>query len=175
MITVGQKIVKRRGRAVLVGGGLGRAEIVDLFGGHEWGRAAPLVILGQSAHLARLVDAGKAEVGELDHVAAPFLRHQHVGRLDVAVDETLGVGVIQGPEQLADQIHRAGDRQGAAMLRQQLRRVGPRHIVHREIEESVGLAHLVERHDIRVIELAQDLRLAEEAVDVRPAWGRRPV
>ena len=91
------------------------------------------------------------------------------------MDEAPGVGVIERPEQLADQVHRAGDRQGAAMLPQQLRSVGSRHIVHREIEESVGLAHLMERHDIRVIQLAQDLRLAEEAIDLRRAWDRRPV
>ena len=62
------------------------------------------------------------------------------------------MGVVEGLEQLADQVHRAGDRQRAALLFLQPGRVDPLHVIHREMEDPVGLAHLMERHDVRVIE-----------------------
>ena len=56
--TVGQKIVRRRGRALLVSGGLGRTQVLDLFGCHERGRSAEFVstlILLEARSTAQLV------------------------------------------------------------------------------------------------------------------------
>ena len=39
---------------------------------------------------------GHAEVDDLGHRLAVVQRHQHVGRLDVAVDDPLLVGVLHG-------------------------------------------------------------------------------
>ena len=43
-----------------------------------------------------------AKIDELDEIVAIFVMHQkHVIRLDIAVNDTLGMGAAQGTEQLA--------------------------------------------------------------------------
>ena len=47
-------------------------------------------------------------------------------------------------------------------------------VVHGEVEQAVGLAHVAEGHDVGVIQLAQDVGLAQERwtwESVPPAAG----
>ena len=65
----------------------------------------------------RAGEAGNAEVHHLDGA----VRQQHnVLRLDVAVDDALGVGVLQSAEHLRGKVDGFFPRQGAAALAQVL-------------------------------------------------------
>ena len=74
---------------------------LGLLGAHVLERADDRAVLGEQRLLGQpLVDRlGDAEVDDLGHRLAVVERHQHVRRLDVAVDDPLLVGVL---DRLAD-------------------------------------------------------------------------
>ena len=89
-----------------------------------------------------------------------LLVEQDVRRLHVAVDEPLRV---RGVERVGDL---RGDRDRArrlerALATQQRLQVGPVDVAHRDEEAAVGLARLVDRDDVRVVEARGEPRLAE--------------
>ena len=102
---------------------------------------------------------GDAEVGH--HRAAG--REQHVVGLDVAVDEPAGVGVRERARHLAEQAHRVGDRQRAALLEPPAQRFALDER-HGEVREAGDLAGREERHDVRVLEAGGEEDLLLEAL-----------
>ena len=109
----GQHLVQHNADRVDVGAGIG-ALALGLLGADIMHRADRLVADGLAL---RAGEAGNAEVHHLDGA----VRQQHnVLRLDVAVDDALGVGVLQGAEHLRGKVDGFLPCQGAAALAQVL-------------------------------------------------------
>ena len=88
---------------------------------------------------------------------------QDVGGLDVPMDETFRVCRIESVRDLAADGERAGrvERALGAQQRTQIRTLDE---AHRQVEATVDVACVVDRHDVRVLERHGELRLAGEAV-----------
>ena len=99
----------------------------------------------------------QAEVGQIYVVLAG---QQDVGRLDVAMDQVALVRSVKGTCNLTDEMHRARGRQRSAV--DGLAQVRSLHPAHRDVESAVGLARLVHRDDVRVIDRRGDHPLAPE-------------
>ena len=90
------------------------------------------------------------------------LREQDVRRLDVAMHDAARMRVVQRLRALVDDRHDLLDRQqaaGAAVGAQRARTV---HVLGDDVAAAVLLARVEDRHDVRVLHLADHLRLAEE-------------
>ena len=88
---------------------------------------------------------------------------EDVGRLDVAVDDTRAVRRLQRAAQLID--HRGGLRGAQGVVFEHGRQAPASHQPHHEVRRT-GLAPIVvERNDVRVLELGDQLRLGLEASD----------
>ncbi len=90
-------------------------------------------------------------------------RHQHVRRLDVAVHHAPLVRIVQRGGELARDVERRIDRElplpGQPLPQRLALDVG-----HHVVEEAFGLARIVQREDVRVLELRRGLDLGEEAL-----------
>ena len=108
---------------------------------------------------ARFKGARDAEVGQ-EHVAA---RQQHVVRLDVSMDDALGVRVGERVGQLAQDRRRVGQRQLplAPQSRPQRLAVDVRHHVE---ERVTGRAGIEERKDVRMLEVRRGPDLGDEPI-----------
>ena len=106
--------------------------------------------------------AGDAEVGEVGDPALGPLRadEQHVGRLHVAVHERLGVRGVERVGHLGDHVHGARRRQRT--VRDEVREVAAVDEAHVDEELAVDLAVVVDRDDVRVVELRRQRGLALE-------------
>ena len=109
-------------------------------------------------------DPRQAPVHDLDLAEAA---DHHVGRLQVAMDHPAGVGV--GHRLRDGREDRQEPGQFVGRPRASREQVGQRlafHQLHAEERPAVGEgAQLVDRHHARVLELAADLRLLDEAAD----------
>ena len=157
--TTGEQLVQDRSQAIDVGG---RRQILvagDLFGRHVAGRAHDRPRLRQPA--VGLDPLGQAEVGD---VRTALAVEQDVRWLQVAVEDPPLMGVVHGAGHGGQQSgrglgvipepgHLAGE---AAALDQP----------HAEIVLLVVPAHLVDRHDARMVEVGHRLSLEIEASDV---------
>ena len=100
----------------------------------------------------------QAEVG---HLHPPAAVQQDVLRLDVAVDDALVVGVLEGVANLRHDGQRLARRDPAGA--QQLPQAHPVHILHQQVIDPVRLAELEEGDDVRMQQLGQRLGFAGEA------------
>ena len=106
---------------------------------------------------------------EVAEIAVPAFVEEHVRGLDVPVDETAGVRRVERVCDLRHDLERP--RRGQRALSPEERaKVRPRDVAHGEEEAPVGLAGVVDRHHVRVIEARRELRLAEQPLAER----RRP-
>ncbi len=101
----------------------------------------------------------QAEVREVA-VAAPV--DQHVGRLDVPVDEPPLVRRVERVGELLDDEERARRLEWPA--RELLLQIRAVHEPHRDVEPAGDLAGVVDRDDRRVVERGGEARLAQEAL-----------
>ena len=151
-----EHLVEHDADRVEIGGGADRAA-ARLLGGEVLGRADDRSDLG---HLAG-AGARDAEVGDL---AAAILADEHVVRLDVAMDDAVAVREPDGGQDLACVVH--GDRHGQrALADDQLLEGRPLQVLHGDVRGALGLATVVDRHDVRVGEACGVLGLAAEALD----------
>ena len=137
----------------LVDGGAAR-----LLGGEVLRRPDDRSRLG---HLARRAGACDAEV---HHLHAALAVHDHVVRLDVAVDDPVPVREAERREDLARVVDRDAERRRAARDEQLLQRP-PLDVLHRDVVRPLRVAAVVDRDDARVREPGGVLRLAAEALD----------
>ena len=142
---------------------------LGLLGAHVFERADHRAELGEHRLFGQpLVDRlGDAEVDHLGHGLAVVERHQHVRRLDVAVDDPLLMGVL---DRLAD-----GDEQLQPLLRREVIAVavlGDRHALdqlHHEVRAAgVGGAGVEDAGDVGVVHHRQGLAFGLEAGDDLP-------
>ena len=117
--------------------------------------------LGQ-ARLGRGV--GEAEVHHADaHARAALLaRHHDVGGLDVAVDDSPRVAVVEGLGDLDADVHDLAEAQ--RLVADQAQQGRPADERHDEEERALVPAEVVDRHDRRVVHLGDELGLALEAL-----------
>ncbi len=86
---------------------------------------------------------------------------QHVGRLDVAVDQPGRVRGVQRRRHRRDDRRGPGGRQRALPL-QKIPDAAAGHVAHRDEQHPVGLARLVHRDDVRVVDRGGRPGLPEE-------------
>jgi hypothetical protein len=113
------------------------------------------------------------EVGQVDVLDAALGRDQDVAGLDVAVHEPATVRGVERGGDLTGDLDRT--RRLEPLARDQRAEVGPRHEAHRDVQQAVGLAGLVDRDDVRVVDQRGEPRLAREALAERgigPVLGR---
>ena len=82
------------------------------------------------------------------------------------MDQPGGMGGVQCRRCLRDQ----GDgavRFQARLCSQEPLQIGALHVSHRDVEDAVGLARVVDRDDVRMVEAGGDLGLADEALPER--------
>jgi hypothetical protein len=105
----------------------------------------------------------QSEVGDARDLALRSVDHQHVVRLEVAMDESAVVGVGQAETELAGQL------EGALLAQRPLvdddaRQRSPLDVLHGQVEQPLRrLAEVEHRDHVRVREQAGSLRLLGEA------------
>jgi hypothetical protein len=124
-------------------------------------------VVDRPDHVARLRDLGAVALqalreSEICQKCAAAL-DQDVRRLDVAVDQPERVGGVERRGDLAARVDRPVGPQ-AALLAQHGGEVRALDVLHREVEQPVDLAGVVDRDDVRVLERRGDPRLALEAL-----------
>ena len=160
-----QQLVENAGETVLVGPGVHIALAFGLLGTHVGGRpdaeAGPgQLVAGRDARDAR----GPRDAEVRDEGVA--LREQDVLRLDVAMNQSFAVGIVERFAGLPHQAQRLRHRERALAsepLAQGLA-VDVRHDVERPGRHLVGAAGIEEGEDVGVLESREDLDLAEEAL-----------
>ena len=85
------------------------------------------------------------------------------GGLDVAVDDPSRVRASRAPA-TCSRIASAWSRSEPALTRAAGWRSGPADVAHRDVDEAVGVAGVVDRDDVRVVDRGDRLRLADEAL-----------
>ena len=137
----GEKLVKDDPDRVKIGARIDRGA-ARLLGGEVLRGADDRADLG---HLARACP-GDAEVGDLD---ASLLVHEHVVRLDVAVDDAVPVRKAERGQDLAAVVDGNRNRRGAVFDYQLFEREPLDHF-HGDVVGALGLAAVVDLHDVGV-------------------------
>ena len=110
----------------------------------------------------RAREAGDAKI----HHFNGTVRQQHdVLRFDVAVDDALGMGMLQRPQHLGGKIHRLFPGQGAAALLEILFKRDAVDVFHDDILQPVGDRNIIHLDDVRVAEDRDRLGFIFETAD----------
>ncbi len=172
----GQQPVQRAAQAVDVGADVHGAGVAGLLGGHVIHGAEH----GMRFGTAPPAQPGQSEIEDLDLVLparrrltrppCPGVEDKEVGRLDVAVDQAVFVGVAQAVGRLADEVAGQRDRQRAVLLHV-LFEVLAGHVLHDEVAQPfpalaghLRLAGVEGQDDVGVVQHGQRLHLAVEAL-----------
>jgi len=102
----------------------------------------------------------EARQAEVDDPGLPVRADDDVARLEVAMDDAAGVGVRDPLRGLPEDVDQRLERERAAA--DELAQVGPLHVLHAEERDAVDLPAVVDRDDVRVLELRDRLGLAGE-------------
>ncbi len=157
----GEDLVEERAEAVDVGVGADPVELpVGLLRCHVGGRPDQGPGLGQAFGTGEAL--GEPEVGD-PRPSGPV--DQHVGRLDVAVDDPLLVRVGQGVDDRQEDLD-AGVRRGRRPLEPHVERDAV-DVLHRVVEGVAVAPGGVDLDDVRVAEAAADLDLSLEPGQAR--------
>jgi hypothetical protein len=95
---------------------------------------------------------------------AAILIEQDIGRLQVAVNDVAPVGILDGLSDLHHQLGGFSCGQGA--VAQAMRKALSFDEPHAEVMLALVLAHLEDRHDVRMVEVRRRLGLGVETLDV---------
>jgi hypothetical protein len=135
---------------------------LDLLGRHVRGRADDLAGARQLRVAGGGGELGQAEVDELRRLAVLRVRcEQHVGRLEIAMDDARGVGGVEAPAEPLRDGERTLDGQRA-----ELDPVGERlaaHVLHDD-EGRIADDEVEEARDVRMLDRSDGLRFVLEAL-----------
>ena len=153
----GQQVIQRAAQTVDIGSTIRTSCIERLLGRHEIQRSHHLAGVRQRVFaLCRVIHTSQSHVQHLDHA----LRiHQDVRRLDVAVDDTMLVRVLQPLRRLCDVVHGRGDGQWALLLDQRCQVLAFDTFHHQEMD-APRIIRIIRPDDVRVREFGRRLRLA---------------
>jgi len=151
-----EKLVEDAADGVGVGAAIDRLA-TDLLGRHVGGRADDGVGAGQAAGVDQQL--GDAEVHHLDLADAG---DGDVVRLEVAVDDVVGVGGADRGEELLGYVERLVDSHPALVLEDRAERLALDELHHDE-ERLPVLVEVVDAHDARVVQRGDGRGLALEA------------
>ena len=154
-----EQLVQDRAEAIDVRGRADVAAALRLLGRHITGRAEDGASAG--AFPIAVEPLGQAEVGDVRFILAV---EQNVRRLQVAMDDPMPVGMMDGPGDAApiDRRVPAGDRPARQLAGQ----ADPLDELHREEVLPIDLADLEDRDDVRVLQPRRRLGLGAEPLDV---------
>jgi hypothetical protein len=152
----GQRLVEHAGQRVDVGAAIDLLAL-DLLRRDVGDRAHEGLLSGQAARARGVL--GQPEVRQVRVVVAA---DQDVGRLDVAVDQPVGMGLVERRADLGHQVDRALGIERAFVV-QQPAQVGAVDVAHRQEDHAVGLAEVEDLDDMGMPQSGRDLRLAQEA------------
>jgi hypothetical protein len=94
------------------------------------------------------------------HCLVEFVEH-HVGRLYVAVNQALAMGIVQCVRELAQDEQRLGRRQ-ATSLAEELFKRRPWQVGHHKVIVRASLSHVKDVDDVGMIQLGRRARLAQK-------------
>ena len=109
----------------------------------------------RAGNVARILDTCHPKVGEFD---APAGLHQQVGRLDVAVHDLCGVGIVQRRQQVAHHGQRLLQRVALALV-QVVFEVFTLNKLHHQIRDIAVTVGVVDAHDVGVLQARSRTRL----------------
>jgi len=107
---------------------------------------------------------GDPEVSQIDVIGIGLVvaaLDQQVPRLHVPVHQSLAVRGVEGARGLTDQEQGGGGEDPAALL-DHLPHVGPGDVPHRDVQQVVLGAHVVDGDHVRVVERGRDPRFLQE-------------
>ncbi len=156
----GAKFVEHAAEAEDVGASVDAVPFASgLFGAHVVGRAD--VPGGTEV----LVLEGQAEVGEERLVGGV---KQDVGGLDVAMDQLVVVGMVRRLGHVSHEPRCFPEREGGRL--HPLPEIAALNVFGDDVAKATrGVAQVVDRHDVRVVELGEDAPLGKIDLDVRGA------
>ena len=154
----GEHLVEHGAQGVDVGAGVDGLLAHGLLGAHVVRGAEGEAGLGHAGAAGLLHGEGDAEVGD----EGLALVQQDVLGLDVAVDDALAVGVVEGAGDFGGEADGVGDGEHAFAREAGAQRLAgdERHDV---VEQAVGVAAVEQREDVRMLQARGGADLAEEA------------
>ena len=97
---------------------------------------------------------------EVEHLRPPVRRDHHVGGLEIAMDDTVGVRMFEGVgELMADAAHALGRHRASSQDR--LQRLAADEL-HGDVRHAVHIAYFVDGADIGMIERGGGARLVQQ-------------
>ena len=119
--------------------------------------------LGETGSARRLRETEVGEVDVLGRVGGRVDADQDVGRLHISVYEPARMGGVEGIRDPAEELERTV-RLDPALSFEHSREIGALDMAHGQVQAPLGLACVVDRDHVRVVEAGGDLRLAKEAI-----------
>ncbi len=161
-----QEFVEQHTQGVDIGSRVDVGTALGLLGAHVLGRADQLSVFREDTFGGQLAPGrlGDAEVNDLGARTPLDRRDEHIPRLEVAVDDALGMGVLHRVAHLSEEHQPVGDGQpvGIAVGRNGL----AGHILHREVGPSVACFSSIQHlRDVRMIHERECLTLPFEPSD----------
>ena len=127
--------------------------------GRRVGRSADETTCDREAS-RRLEHLGDAEVGQ---EAIALLINQDIAGLDVPMDDASRMRVVQGRRNLSQNAERA--RRGEWLPSHRIRQCAAPHVAHHQIGVAIVLAVVVDRQDVGVLQVRDQLGFLLEAAD----------
>ncbi len=160
-----EQVIEGAAEGVDVGAAVGLVAVAGLLGREVVGGAQHLlaVFLRQRAVVLPLAGERQPEVEDLDGAA---LVEDQVGRLDVAMDDTLLVGVVEAEGRLPDGIHGVANRQRSLLLDLRVE-IGAVDVLHRQVVDGAGGVEVERPHDVVMGEPERLAGLALEPGEIR--------
>ncbi len=132
-----------------------------------------MLVAVRSADVADL--SGNTEVGQQDPSSARVgVAEQNVGGLDVAVQQSALMRIVQRVGDGADDRESLGPRHsGRVAAAQQFGGVGSLDVIHRQPQLTFELAAVMDADDVRMPQLRGDVRFAAETLPELEVRGQR--
>jgi len=138
----------------------GRAH--DLFGRHVGRRAQDVTGLRQAQRTGLISPSGLARNAKVAHQHVALAVKHDVGRLDVPMDDTLPMSIVQRGGDLSEQMAQLVKRQTTDA--QHVLEGAAVHVAHDNVGRVVRAVEIVHRQDVGMLQPRDDARLAPEAL-----------